>query len=171
VWPPPSSELWSAIAGLRGSHDPPPAASTPPRRRSRRRTALLLEGDVTLDRARRAAAAGGPRDWIVERVQRVRGTAEERKQLDRLGVRWSVLAPVEVRAVVVSPVLLRARNRWEKWFSGAAIWNADSSAWNPRELTAKRVTAQEPDSSMVRSRSVRREHRRTERRRPGGAPP
>jgi hypothetical protein len=123
VWPPPSSELWSAIAGLRGSHDPPPAGSTPPRRRTGRRTALLLEGDVTLDRARRAAAAGGPRDWIVERVQRVRVPPGERDDLDGLGVRWAVLEPVDVRAVVASPALFRARARWASWFPRTAeIW-------------------------------------------------
>ena len=127
AWPPPSAELWSAIAGLRGSHDPPPAGALPGRGRSRRGAALLLEGDVTLERARRAVASGAPRDWIVERVQRVRGTAEERKQLDRLGVRWSVLAPVEVRAVVVTPLLLRARNRWENWFPDAQLWTTDPS--------------------------------------------
>jgi hypothetical protein len=124
VWPPPSSELWSAIAGLRGSHDPPPAASTPPRRRSPRRTALLLEGDVTLDRARRAAAAGGPRDWIVERVQRVRVRPRERDDLHALGVRWAVLEPVDVRAIVATPALLRARGRWASLFPRTAeVWS------------------------------------------------
>src|SRR4029453_832510 len=48
VWPPPSSELWSAIAGLRGSHDPPPAGSKPPRQGAGRPTRLLLQRDVPL---------------------------------------------------------------------------------------------------------------------------
>jgi hypothetical protein len=123
VWPPPSSELWSAIAGLRGSHDPPPAGSKPPRQGSRRRTALLLEGDVTLDRARRAAAAGGPRDWIIERVQRVRVRRKERNALEALGVRWAVLDPVDVRAVVATPALFRARGRWTSWFPRSVeVW-------------------------------------------------
>ncbi|HEX5134111.1 MAG TPA: hypothetical protein VFW81_01855, partial [Thermoanaerobaculia bacterium] len=28
LWPPPAAEIWSAIAGLRGSHDDPPTATT-----------------------------------------------------------------------------------------------------------------------------------------------
>ena len=124
AWQPPSSEVWTAIAGLRGSHDTPPAGSLPPGRGSRRRTALLLEGDVTLERAQRAVASGAPRDWIVERVQCVRVRPRERDEIDRLGVRWSVLEPVEVRAIVATPALLRVRRRWAKWFAGAQVWLA-----------------------------------------------
>ena len=126
AWPPPSEELWSAIAGLRGSHDAPPVGALPTRGRRRRRTALLLEGDVTLERARRAASAGGPSDWIVERVQRVRIGSKERDELESLGIRWAALEPVEVRAIVVTPALLRVRRRWKTWFPAAELWKTDS---------------------------------------------
>ena len=120
LWPPPAEEIWSAIAGLRGSHDPAPdAAPLPPPTRSGRRTALLLEGDVTPDRARRAAAAPAPRLWIAERVQRVRIEEPLLDELRRTGIRWSVLEPVEVAAVVVSPELARAHFRWSRWIPRA----------------------------------------------------
>lgn len=114
LWPPPAAEIWSAIAGMRGSHDdPPPWASRSPRNAGRR-AALLLEGDVTLDRARRAASSGAPRDWIVERVQRVRIARKDLDDLARLGIRWSVLEPVRVLAIAASSALVRARARWAR---------------------------------------------------------
>ena len=120
LWPPPAAEVWSAIAGLRGSHDlAPDVAPLPPPTRSGRRAALLLEGDVTPDRARRAAAAPAPRLWIAERVQRVRLGEALLEELRRTGIRWSVLEPVEVVAVVVSPELTRASSRWSRWIPRA----------------------------------------------------
>ncbi len=124
LWPAPGAELWSAIAGLRGSHDAAPASvPRPPVTRSGRRTALLLEGDVTPDRAREASSSAAPRHWIAERVQRVRIGEPLLEELRRLGIRWSVLEPVEVFAIAASPELANARGRWSSWLPAAtAVW-------------------------------------------------
>jgi hypothetical protein len=123
LWPPPVAELWNAIAGLRGSHDSPPERAVAAPERSGRRSALLLEGDVTLDRARRAASSGAPRDWIVERVQRVRIASTGLDELRRLGIRWATLEPVEVVALLASPALARARPRWARLLpDGTPTW-------------------------------------------------
>jgi hypothetical protein len=123
LWPPPAAEVWSAIAGLRGSHDAPPGGAAAARGRSGRRSVLLLEGDVTLERARRAAFSGAPRDWIVERVQRVRISSEGLEELRRLGIRWATLDPVEVIALAASPALARARARWARMLpAGTTVW-------------------------------------------------
>jgi hypothetical protein len=123
LWPPPAAEIWSAIAGLRGSHDDPPPTAPRSPKGARRRAALLLEGDVTLDRARRAASSEAPRDWIVERVQRVRIARNDLDDLARLGVRWSVLEPVRVLAIAASVDLVRARTRWAKMLPpDVAVW-------------------------------------------------
>lgn len=114
LWSPPGVDLWSAIAGLLGSHEaPPPGAPTPAAGR-RRTSALLLEGDVTPAIARRADAAGAPRHWVVERVQRVRIPRSGLESLARRGVRWSVLQPVEVVGIALSPELASARQRWKR---------------------------------------------------------
>jgi hypothetical protein len=113
LWPPPGVDLWGAIAGLRGSHDEPPRGARAPRPgRVGRASALLLEGDVTSSIARRAAASGAPRLWIVERVQRVRVPETVLAGLRRQGIRWSVLEPVEVLGLAATPELLAARHRW-----------------------------------------------------------
>ncbi|HEY6065230.1 MAG TPA: hypothetical protein VIY96_03685 [Thermoanaerobaculia bacterium] len=123
LWPPPAAEVWNAIAGLRGSHDLPPAGAAVARERSGRRSALLLEGDVTLDRARRAATSGAPRDWIVERVQRVRIASAGLEELRRLGIRWAALEPVEVVALAASPALAAARPRWRRFLpENVRVW-------------------------------------------------
>jgi len=120
LWPAPAADLRGAIAGLRGFDDATPDAMPPPApTRSGRRTALLLEGDVTPERAREAAAAPSPRHWIAERVQRVRIGESLLEELRRLGIRWSVLEPVEVLAVGASPELARAHPRWSRWVPGA----------------------------------------------------
>ena len=116
LWPPPGIDLWGAIAGLRGSHEAAPrSASIPGPGRSRRTSALLLEGDVTPAHARRAAASGAPRHWIVERVQRVRISEAGLEELRLRGIRWSVLEPVEVIGVAASPALANSRGRWKGW--------------------------------------------------------
>ena len=116
LWPPPGVDLWGAIAGLRGSHEAPPRdAPTPGPGKSRRISALLLEGDVTPASARRAAASGSPRHWIVERVQRVRIPEAGLERLRRRGIRWSVLEPVEVIGIAASPALADARERWRRF--------------------------------------------------------
>lgn len=124
LWPPPTAELWSAIAGLRGSHDAPPSTAPPGARRG---SALLLEGNLSLPRARRAVSSGAPRDWIVERVQRVRVGRSGLDELRRLGIRWAVLEPVEVVALAASPALARARSRWAKYLpTDVALWTLPS---------------------------------------------
>jgi hypothetical protein len=130
LWPPPTAEVWSAIAGLRGSHDPPP--STAPPGAARRGSALLLEGNVSLGRARRAVSSGAPRDWIVERIQRVRVGRNGLDELHRLGIRWAVLEPVDVIALAASPALARARSRWTKYLpADAAVWTLPSRSGRP----------------------------------------
>lgn len=115
LWPPPDAELAGAIAGLRGSHDAVPhRVDSLPGRRGRQ-SALLLEHEVTLARARLAASSGAPRDWIVERAQSVRIGAAGLGELRRLGIRWSVLDPIEVIAVAASADLACAKARWSRW--------------------------------------------------------
>ena len=123
LWPPPAAEIWSAIAGLRGSHDDPPPGVPRSPKGARRRAALLLEGNVTFGRARSAASSGAPRDWIVERVQRVRISKSGLDALGQLGVRWSVLEPVRVLAIAASSALIRARARWARLLPpDVAVW-------------------------------------------------
>lgn len=124
LWPPPAVEIWGAIAGLRGSHEAPPASASPgASERPGRRSALLLEGKVTLERARRAAAAGPPRDWVVERVHDVRIGAKGLDELRALGIRWAVLEPVEVVALLASPALVEARSQWNALLpAGVPVW-------------------------------------------------
>ncbi len=124
LWPPPGVDLWGAIAGLRGSHDEPPRGARAPKPgRSRRASALLLEGDVTPARARRAAASGAPRLWIVERVQRVRIPDAFLERLRLRGIRWSVLEPVEVIGLAATPELARTRARWRKYLpADVPVW-------------------------------------------------
>jgi hypothetical protein len=129
LWPPPAAEMWNAIAGLRGSHDAPPAEAVPASRSPGRRSALLLEGPVTIDRARRAAASGAPRDWIVERVQRLRIGPKGMEELRRLGIRWAALDPVEVVALAANRSLARARARWARLLPvDVPVWLLASSS-------------------------------------------
>jgi hypothetical protein len=138
LWPPPAAEIWSAIAGLRGSHDAPPGRAPAARGRSGRRSVLLLEGNVTLQRARRAASSGAPRDWIVERVQRVRISSKGLEELRRLGIRWAALDPVEVIALAASPALARARAKWAHLLpDGTPIWRLAPSSRSGRSRGAR----------------------------------
>jgi hypothetical protein len=124
LWPAPGIDLWGAIAGLRGSHEEvPESAPRPASGSSRRTSALFLEGDVTRASARRAAASGAPRHWIVERVQRVRIPEFDLEELRLLGIRWSVLEPVEVVALVATDALAAARPKWARWLpEGLPVW-------------------------------------------------
>ena len=111
LWGAPDEDLHAAITGLRGEHDDP----VPPRGRKskagNRRLALLLEGPVRANRAR-GALASDARVWIVETPFAVRLSARERRRLAQAGVVWHALAPIEVRALVASRKLARARSRW-----------------------------------------------------------
>lgn len=123
LWPRPGGELSGAIAGLRGSHDERPTPAAPPSAGRGRTTALLLEGDVTPARAEKAAGSGAPRQWIVERVQSVRIRPAGLEKLRRLGIRLSVLEPVEVIAVAASPELAQAPSRWASRLpAGVPVW-------------------------------------------------
>lgn len=131
LWSPPGAELAGAIAGLRGEHDAVPAGPSPARSGRGRTTALLLEGDVTRSRAAGAVESGAPRNWIVERVQNVRIPAASLARLRALGIRWSVLEPVEVIALAASPDLARSRARWAARLpAGVPVWT--SSDGEPR---------------------------------------
>jgi hypothetical protein len=116
LWKAPDDVLYGAIAGLLGSlpdsTDRRPAGRRArPKPRGGETEALLLEGIV--DRGRvRSLLDKSARLWIVESPGRVR---LDRRLMDRLrqkGVRWRVLDPVSVVAVLVSPALARARFRW-----------------------------------------------------------
>lgn len=133
LWPRPGGELAGAIAGLRGSHNEQQAGPAPPPAGRGRTTALLLEGDVTPARAERAAASGAPRQWIVERVQRVRIPPAGLDELRRLGIRWSALEPVEVIAVAASPELARAPLRWASRLPARVrVWTSSAAARLPK---------------------------------------
>ncbi len=140
LWPPPAAEIWGAIAGLRGSHDTAPRRATPSSPgREARKTALLMEGDVDSERARRAASSGAPRHWIVERVQRVRFGEADLEKLKHLGIRWSVLEPVEVVAVAASADLARARRRWMRWVpAGVGIWVVGAASRSRLEVRSSK---------------------------------
>nr|MDQ5870971.1 hypothetical protein [Acidobacteriota bacterium] len=93
----------------------------------------LLEGEVTSARAESAAASGAPRQWIVERVQRVRIPRAGLEELRRLGIRWSALEPVEVIGLAASPELVRAPSRWgTRLPAGVPVWRSPSTDEPPK---------------------------------------
>ncbi|SRR6266540_3869138 len=140
LWPAPGPELSRAIAGLRGSHEAAPRNAPPlSPGRAGRQTALLMEGDVTLERARRAVSSGAPRHWIVERIQRVRFGETGLEELRHLGIRWSTLEPVSVVAFLLSPRLARARSRWKRLLpAGTLVWVAAISRRERGEQKSQR---------------------------------
>ncbi len=112
LWTAPEADLDAAIAGLLGYPMAGAARKPSSRGRADLKTALLLEGIVTPARAR-AATTSQIRHWIVENVRRVRLKGKELEKLRRQGIRWSVLQPVRVVAVLASFDLARARARWK----------------------------------------------------------
>ena len=89
--------------------------------------ALLLEGAVDHIRTRAALAAvegagAGPRDWIVESVRHVAVPARRLAALERAGIRWCALEPVELLAVCAGAALARSvRN--QPWLpAGTPVW-------------------------------------------------
>jgi hypothetical protein len=114
LWPAPPLRVAEAIEGIRAGDESPSPGSVPRRRAGDRRgrTALLLEGRVDRARIRAALRDARTRDWIVETVGSVRVSPGTVERLAKDGVRWSVLAPVGVEAVCVTPELARARARW-----------------------------------------------------------
>lgn len=124
LWTAPDRLLYAAIAGLL-THLPLRPSRQDARGSRRRTTALLLEGPVTPARARRALD-GDARHWIVENVRRVRLNPKELAELARRGVHWSVLEPLRVVAVVVSPELARSRSPWRRLLPAKTpVWVID----------------------------------------------
>ncbi len=113
LWRAPGDEMQAAIAGLRGDPVGPPSARIRRPAARVRSLALLLEGVVRAERARRALTCDA-RHWIVESPFAVRLGARELKRLAKSGISWFALEPVRVRALLASPELARARNRWRK---------------------------------------------------------
>ncbi len=126
LWPAPSPDFRDAIGGLRTGSSSPRAArrGTPPRWRGRGTlAALLLEGRVDPARMRAILASGAPRDWIVESPRHVALPGGLERDLDRAGVRWAALEPIELVAVCVSAGLAKARARWRSLLpSRTAVW-------------------------------------------------
>lgn len=116
LWPPPPALIRNAVGGIRARHlNPRPEAAlgrlTPAT--GRLAAALLLEGRVGADRAAAALSSPAPRDWIVESARHVLIPDRLLARLERAGVRWSVLDPVEVVALYARPLLSRARAQWK----------------------------------------------------------
>lgn len=125
LWPAPSADFQDAIGGLRTRTARAPARSSPPRRRPARGlvAALLLEGRVDGARARAALDSSALRDWIVESPRHVQVSERLGRSLERAGVRWTVLEPVEVVALFARPELARARAGWKRMLPrGIPVW-------------------------------------------------
>jgi hypothetical protein len=116
LWPAPTADFQGAIGGLRTRATPPAAArSSPVPRRAARGlvAALLMEGPVDAARARAVLDSSALRDWIVESPRHVQVSERLGRSLERAGVRWTALEPVEVVALFARPELARARTRWK----------------------------------------------------------
>jgi hypothetical protein len=109
-WSAPPGLLRDAVAGLLTLPAPegPPTAGP----RGGPGAAILLEGTVDARRAERASASREPRLWILQDPRRLRIPERLRQRLERRGVRFCALRPLEVAAVVASPRLAAARSRW-----------------------------------------------------------
>lgn len=123
LWPAPPADIDAAIGGLRDTDHPrrPGGASRP----GRLAVALLLEGAVDRLRTRAAFAAvgkAGPRDWIVESARHVRLPAPQLAALERAGVRWSALEPVELVAIYAAEAVARALRRRTGIPRGTPVW-------------------------------------------------
>lgn len=136
LWPGVPDGLREAIGGLR---EPPIRArekARSPRNTARRRepsSALLMEGLIDERRARSALLAPGPPDWVVESARHVRIPARWLEALDRAGIRWAVLEPIEVVALHASPGLARARGKWSRWFSRSTpVWVRERASRSPK---------------------------------------
>ena len=125
LWPAPSADFRDAIGGLRTEGSSPRAeGARRPRRQARgTATALLLEGRVDPVRMRAILASGAPQDWIVESPRHVALPAGLERALERAGVRWSALEPVELVAVCVGAALAKTRARWRRLLPPrTAVW-------------------------------------------------
>ncbi|MEP6995625.1 MAG: hypothetical protein ABI968_13965 [Acidobacteriota bacterium] len=125
LWSAPTADFRDAIGGLRTRDVVPRAAPAPQSGGSARglAAALLLEGHVDAARARAALESAAPRDWIVESPRHVHLPERLRHALERAGVRWSALEPVELVAVYAAPALARARAQWKRVLpAGTRVW-------------------------------------------------
>lgn len=134
LWPRVPAGLSEAIGGLRTRPSPSAAAGAASRGLARREpsSALLMEGLIDARRARAALLSPGPRDWVVESARHVRIPARWLGALDRAGIRWSALEPIEVVALHASPALARARPRWKGLLAqGTPVWIRDRTSRSP----------------------------------------
>jgi hypothetical protein len=125
LWPAPEADLHGAISGLLGHHLSVSSAPIP-RKRSNRKIALLIEGEITMSRAR-AALRSDTREWIVEKPASVRLSERQLKRYQQLGVRWTALEPVRVLGLFASPRLAAVRRRWKR------LLPPDTPVWIWRE--------------------------------------
>ncbi len=134
LWPAPHDGFRDAIGGIRPHPRGPRPAGARARRAARPATgglaaALLLEGPVGPDRVRAALAAASTRHWIVESARLVRLPARLHAALERRGIRWSTLEPIEVVALYASPALARARAKWKALLPDRTpVWIRDERA-------------------------------------------
>jgi len=111
LWKLPDRIVHAAIAGLLGElPDPGPLAGA---HSGGKKAVLLLEGRVGWRRAR-AALRSDARLWVVESAGQVRLSRGRLAELARSGVRWAVLRPVPVLALVATARLARSRPRWKR---------------------------------------------------------
>jgi hypothetical protein len=135
LWPRVPSGLREAIGGLRAEPAETREKSVTSRNAVHRRepsAALLMEGLIDERRARAALLSSGPRDWVVESARHVRIPARWLEVLERAGIRWSALDPIEVVALHASPALARGRRRWSRLFSGGTpVWIRERVSRSP----------------------------------------
>jgi hypothetical protein len=125
IWLAPPEDFQDAIGGLRTKDARPRRAGLPqaPSAATGLATALLLEGHVGPARARAALASSAARHWIVESPRHVRISETLRRVLDRAGVRWAALEPIDVVGLYVSPAVARSRAKWKRLFpAGMKVW-------------------------------------------------
>jgi len=127
LWPRPADLLSEAIEGMLGLEERRKTASGRRRRQPVAPTdeaggAYFVEGAMTPARAE-ALAAAGVRRWIAVHPRAVRIGGRLFTRLDRLGVRWLALEPIEAAAVLASPALASSRSRWKPLLpEGVRVW-------------------------------------------------
>lgn len=115
LWAAPPRDFQDAIGGLRTRDARPRRAAEPEADPGADglAAALLLEGKVGPARARTALRASTARHWIVESPRHVRISERLHRSLEKAGVRWSALEPIEVVALYLSARLAKRRDAWK----------------------------------------------------------
>ena len=118
LWPRPGEVLAEAVEGMLGLEEQGASGGRTPSRKkppagADQGAAYFLEGAVTPKRAD-ALAEAGIRRWIAVNPRTVRIGDALFARLDRLGIRWLALEPVEAAGVLVSPELARSRLLWRR---------------------------------------------------------